>query len=386
MRSVRDITALTDVPVLVRAALNVPLEGDAVTNDYRLRKALPTIRFLSEHGAKVILISHIGEKGTETLRPVAEAMKVFLPRLAFCPTTIGEEARGAIRKMAPCDVLMLENLRRHVGEVGNDPAFAKELAMLADVFVEDSFDTCHRLHASIVGVPAFLPSYGGLLLEEEVAALSGALMPVHPALAIIGGAKFATKESVLETLLAIYDHVAVGGALANDFLVGQGHRIGKSLASGADTAKIAALLKNPRLVLPLDVRVVPFAVADATDALQRARVARVEDIAEDEVILDVGPATEALLARMAGEAESVLWNGPLGKYESGFRDATNALARAIASSQAHSVVGGGDTVASIESLGLMPHFSFVSTGGGAMLEFLAHGTLPGIAALESGGL
>ncbi|MDP2593846.1 MAG: phosphoglycerate kinase [bacterium] len=386
MRSVRDIPALTDVPVLVRTALNVPLEDGAVTNDYRLRKALPTIRFLSEHGARVILISHIGERGTETLRPVAEAMKIFLPRLAFCPTTIGKEARGAVRALAPGNVLILENLRRHTGEVGNDPVFAKELATLADVFVEDSFDTCHRIHASIVGVPTFLPSYGGLLLEEEVAALAGALMPVHPALAVIGGAKFTTKENVLETLLAIYDHVAVGGALANDFLVGQGHRIGKSLASGADTARITALLENPKLTLPLDVRVVPFAAVDAADALQRVRVTRVEDIAEDEVILDVGPATETLFARLAGEAESVLWNGPLGKYESGFRGATNALARAIASSQAHSVVGGGDTVASIESLGLMPRFSFVSTGGGAMLEFLAHGTLPGIAALEAGGL
>src|SRR3989344_350785 len=148
MRSVRVIPALTDVPVLVRAALNVPLEGGAVVNDYRLRKALPTIRFLSEYGAKVILISHIGEKGTETLRPVAEAMKVILPRLAFCPTTIGGEARAAVRALAPGDVLILENLRRHVGEVRNDPAFAKELAMLADVFVEDSFDTCHRIHAS----------------------------------------------------------------------------------------------------------------------------------------------------------------------------------------------------------------------------------------------
>ncbi|MDO8408227.1 MAG: phosphoglycerate kinase [bacterium] len=386
MRSVRDIPALTDVPVLVRAALNVPLEGGAVTNDYRLRKALPTIRFLSEHGAKVILISHIGEKGTETLRPVAEAMKVFLPRLAFCPTTIGEEARGAIRRMAPGDVLMLENLRRHAGEVGNDPSFAKELAMLADVFVEDSFDTCHRRHASIVGVPAFLPPYGGLLLEEEVAALGGALAPEHPALAIIGGAKFATKESVLETLLAIYDHVAVGGALANDFLVGQGHRIGKSLASGVETSKISALLENQKLVLPLDVRVVSFAAVDAADALQKARVTRVEDIAQDEVILDVGPATETLLAELAHGAKSILWNGPLGKYESGFVEATDALARAIASTRAHSVVGGGDTVASIESLGLMPRFSFVSTGGGAMLEFLARGTLPGIAALETGGL
>lgn len=386
MPTVRDIPVLAGIPVLVRAALNVPVESGRVENDYRLRKALPTIRFLAERGAKVILIGHLGEQGTETLAPVAEAMRAFIPRLSFCPETTGPSARRAAREVPAGGVLMLENLRRARGEVANDPAFAKELASLADVFVEDSFDTCHRLHASIVGVPRLLPAYGGLLLEEEVAALSGALRPGHPALAVIGGAKFATKERVLETLLAAYDRVFVGGALAHDFLKAEGREIGKSLASGADAASIKHMLDNKKLVLPIDVRAVPAEAIGALDAKQHVRIARADDIRPDETILDAGPATAALLADMARRSHAILWNGPLGNYENGFTDATDAFARAVAASGAHSVVGGGDTIASIERLGLMARFSFVSTGGGAMLEFLANGSLPGIVALASGGL
>jgi phosphoglycerate kinase len=250
MRSIRDIKVLENIPVLVRAPLNVPVENGVVANDYRLRRALPTIRFLAEHNARVILISHIGEQGTETLAPVAEALQQFLPNVTFCPATIGEAARAAVRELSPGHVLVLENLRRNRGEVANDKGFAEELASLGDVFVEDSFDTCHRKHASIVSVPALLPSYAGLLLEEEVTALSGALTPHHPALAVVGGAKFGTKEAVLDTLLKTYDHVFVGGALANDFLKAAGHEIGKSLISAQDPEKVQEMLSNPKLVLP----------------------------------------------------------------------------------------------------------------------------------------
>ncbi len=386
MRTLRDIPVLQNIPVLVRAALNVPIQDGVVTNDYRLRGALPTIRFLVERGARVVLISHIGDKGTETLEPAAAALRTSVPQLTFCSETIGEKARAAIRTLPQGGVLMLENLRRSPGEVANDPAFAEELATLADVFVQDSFDTCHRTHASIVGVPKLLPSYGGLLLEEEVAALGSALAPEHPALAVVGGAKFATKERVIDALLAAYDHIFVGGALANDFLRAQGHEVGKSLVSGTDTEKITMLLGNPKLVLPLDVRVIPSSAVGMKDAYTQLRVANVSDVHADEVILDVGPATSALLTELAKGARTILWNGPLGNYENGFTDGTDALAQTVAATGQHSVVGGGDTIASIERLGLMPRFSFVSTGGGAMLEFLARGTLPGIAALESGGL
>ncbi len=381
MRGVRDIRALAGIPVLVRGALNVPTERGVVTNDYRLRRAVPTLRFLAERGARVVVISHIGEDPAASLAPVAAALGKLIPGVSFSPDTIGPRARDAVRRLPPGGIIVLENLRRHPGEKSNDPAFATELAGLADVFVEDSFDTCHRQHASIVGVPKLLPSYAGLLLEDEIAALSGALTPAAPSLAVIGGAKFSTKEAVLTALFARYDHVFVGGALANDFLKASGQEVGKSLVSVGSDAGIAPLLTNPKLVLPVDSIVIPVRLQGTPDARAAAVVRAPGSVAPDDVILDHGPATGALLAGLAARAKTILWNGPLGNYENGFTDATDTLARAVAASPAHSVVGGGDTIASIERLGLLPKFSFVSTGGGAMLDFLATGTLPGIAAL-----
>ena len=382
MRTVRDIPVLENIPVLVRAALNVPVENGAVVNDYRLRRALATIRFLSERGAKVVLIGHLGEQGTETLEPVARALGKLISGVSFFGETIGERARGAVRNLSPRDVLVLENLRRNKGERMNDRAFAKELAALADVFVEDSFDTCHRSHASIVGIPELLPSYAGLLLEEEMMELSQALTPKHPALAVIGGAKFSTKEAVLTTLLNTYDQVFVGGALGNDFLKASGQEVGKSLVSDSDSTHMESMLSNRKLVLPVDSLVIPASAVGSLNARAQARIARLGQVQNNEVILDHGPGTSALLKRLVGGAKTVLWNGPLGNYENGFIDATDALARAIAASEARSVIGGGDTVAAIENLGLLSRFSFVSTGGGAMLDFLAKGTLPGIAILS----
>ncbi len=379
IRSVRDIPTLEGVPVLVRAALNVPIENDAVANDYRLRRAIPTIEFLAKRGARVVLISHIGEKGTETLAPVVDALKKLTRNVSFCPSTIDAEARSAIRNLLPGDVLVLENLRRNAGEKANDPAFAKALAALADVFVQDSFDTCHRAHASIVGVPQYLPSYAGLVVEEEFSVLLRARRPERPALAVVGGAKFSTKEPVLNALLAAYDHVFVGGALANDFLKASGMPIGDSLISTDDDAGVRSLLRNPRLVLPADVRVV---AARAPNAPVQARTVSVNAVREDERILDIGPETSARLAALAREAKTVLWNGPVGNYENGFGEATDDFAKTVAHSGAYSVIGGGDTIASIEGLGLLARFSFVSTGGGAMLDLLVHGMLPGIQALD----
>jgi phosphoglycerate kinase len=391
MRSIRDIQLFENIPILVRTALNVPIENDTVVNDYRLRRALPTLTFLSERGAKVILISHIGERGTETLELAARALGNLIPRVSFFGETIGERARKAVRTLAPGNILVLENLRRDKGEVTNSRAFAKELAALADVFVQDSFDTCHRPHASIIGIPELLPSYAGLLLEEEVEELSQSLTPRHPALAVIGGAKFITKEAVLAMLLKTYDHVFVGGALANDFFKAAGQTVGKSLVSRIGTSEgtqrtdedsIKKIIANPKLILPIDLLVIPAENVGTMHARAGARIASVGQVRPDEVILDHGPGTSALLCSLAKKAKTILWNGPLGNYERGFIDATNAFARAVADSGAHSVIGGGDTIAAIENLGLLPRFSFVSTGGGAMLDFLAKGTLPGIEALQ----
>jgi len=381
MRTVRDIPHFENIPILVRVAMNVPVENGKVVNDYRLRRAVPTISFLAERGARVVLISHIGEQGTETLAPVAEALGKLIPRVSFFPETIGVRARDAVRNLLPGNILVLENLRRDRGERANDPAFAAELAALADIFVQDSFDTCHRAHASIIGVPKLLPSYAGLQLEEEVRELHGALSPKSPSLAVIGGAKFSTKEEVLTTLIQKYDQVFVGGALANDFLRASGHEVGKSLISPTRDGGIEKLLGNPQLILPVDSLVLSANIPLTPDARRQARVRNVGDIHPDEIILDHGPGTEALLAKITQKTKTILWNGPLGNYENGFIDATDSFARAVAVSGAHSIVGGGDTIAAIESLGILQKFSFVSTGGGSMLDFLAKGTLPGIEAL-----
>ena len=378
MKTVHDIQLFTNVPIIVRAPLNVPIKNGVVADDYRLRRAVPTIQFLAERGAKVILISHIGSEGTETLKPVADALGDLVKNVSFCDVTIGEKARAAVRALPAGHVLVLENLRRNAGEKKNSKEFSKELAMLGDVFVQDSFDTCHRAHASMVTLPTLLPSYAGLLLVEEIAALTDALSPKHPSLAVIGGAKFATKEILLERLLSKYDHVFVAGALANDFFKAKGYEVGKSLVSGADDSHIRKMLENPKLIVPIDVRVVRSGILPIPP---NARIAAVEDIHEDDIILDLGPATEMMLQELVPSMKTILWNGPLGKYEDRFVDATHALAEAVAKSSAHSVVGGGDTVAALETLRILKHFSFVSTGGGAMLDLLAKGTLPGIEAL-----
>lgn len=383
MRTIREIGIYENIPILVRSALNVPIDAKsgAVTNAYRLRRAVPTLRYLSERGARVIVISHLGEKGTESLAPVAATLGELVPRLSFCQETIGANVREKIRAMHPGDVLVLENLRRDKREVANDVSFSRELASLADVFVQDSFDTCHRKHASMIGVSKLLPAYAGLLLEEEVVALSEALTPSRPSLAVIGGAKFSTKEPVLSALLKTYDKVFVGGALANDFLKASGHEVGKSLVSDEDDSHIKEYLKNPKIVLPADVVVSTDEGVKEGNAREHARVVGITEVGPSDIILDVGPGSSLVLAHIAAKAKTTLWNGPLGNYENAFVESTDRLARAVAASGAHSVVGGGDTIASIEKLGLFSKFSFVSTGGGAMLEFLGHGTLPGITAL-----
>lgn len=378
MRNLHNIQQLHGVPVLVRAPLNVPIENNEVVNDFRLRQTIPTIEFLTRAGAKVIICGHIGRAPTETLEPVYRALAKRMPHVSFSPVAIGPKVREAVRALHSGDVLMLENLRRYPGEIKNDPEFARELASPADIFVQDAFDTAHREHASIVGVPKFLPSYAGLLLAQEVSELTIALTPKHSALAVIGGAKFSTKEPVLEKLLSVYDHVVVGGALANDFLAAKGYSLGASLMSGADQTSIKTLLADDRLVIPLDA-VVALPKADAT----ASRVTSLDTIDAAEAVLDSGPQTNQHLATLAQDAKTILWNGPLGRYESGFTDGTKALAQAIAASGAHSIVGGGDTIAAIEELGITENFSFISTGGGSMLAFLTKGTLPGIEALSA---
>ena len=376
MRSVRDIRILEDIPVLVRASLNVEIADGKVTNGFRMKEALPTIEYLRSRRARVVLIGHITGNGTETLKPVCDAMKQFIPDISFCPVTTGAEARAAVRNLLPGQVVMLENLRRDKGEEKNGSAFAHAVAELADVFVQDCFDVLHREHASVVGIPQILPSYAGLLVAKEVAGLTKALSPRKPSLAIVGGAKFSTKEPVLRKLLSLYTNVYVGGALGNDFVKARGYEAGKSLVSNADPKAIKEMAADPRIVLSVDAHVAP-----PGSKKEQSRVSKIDAVQPDEAILDDGPESVLKIEALLKDAKSVLWNGPLGNYENGFVDGTEGVARAIAASNAEAIVGGGDTVAAIEKLGVSHKFAFISTAGGAMLEFLSKGTLPGLRAL-----
>ncbi|MDA8597179.1 phosphoglycerate kinase, partial [Candidatus Pacebacteria bacterium] len=358
--------------VFLRAALNVPVQNGSVQNDFRLKQSLETITWLTSRGAKVILASHIGRDPEESLAPVYAVLKEIVP-MEFSAEVLGERTKRMVADMEDGDVVLIENLRQHQGEKNNDPALAELLADLADVYVDDDFTTAHRAHASIVGVPAHLPAYAGLTFAREYTELGKARTPESPALFLLGGAKFDTKLPLVEKYLDIYDHVFVGGALANDFFKAKGFEVGASLVSDIDLSD-SALLEHPKLVLPIDV------VAEYDG---QRRVSAPDHVEPHERILDAGPATAAMLQEHIAAAKMILWNGPFGDYEHGFAEQTLATAGAIAAAEAYSVIGGGDTVAAIEELQISEQIDFLSTAGGAMLQFLEHGSLPGIDAIVS---
>ncbi len=377
MKILTDIEYLKDVRVLVRVDFNVPIANGKVVNDYRIRMALPTINFLLKKGAKVILISHLevleGEKNT--LEPVVEVLETLGVPVRFVRNI--RSAASEITKMVAGSCILLENLRQFDGEKANDPQFAKELASLSDVYVGDAFSVCHREHASIVSLPRLIPSYAGLQMQNEVEHLSQAFHATHPFLFILGGAKFETKLPLLDRFIRLADSVFVGGALANDFFKAKGYEVGKSLVSVTDF-DFSKYFSNPALMLPTDI-------VNETHVIEPAG-----SLTKFEKIMDVGPKSLALLKAKIDSASFILWNGPLGLYEGGYQSATLDVAKMIAArfdnpgtaGKVTSVVGGGDTLAAIATLGLESKFSFVSAAGGAMLDFLAKGSLPGIDALN----
>ena len=370
VRSIETAENLSGLVVMVRAALNVPVENGKVTDDFRLEKAMQTIDFLLKKNARVILASHLSDsKGS--LLPIYEHLKSRLP-ISIVDDIAGPKAREAAHALKPGNVLMLQNLRWNPGEESNDEQFARELSSLADVYVADDFTVAHREHAGVVGVPKFLPSYAGFQFMAEIEGLSPALEPKSPSIAIVGGAKFITKEILIKTLLKKYDRLFIGGAIVNDFLLAKGYEVGKSLVSKTDHVK--PLLENSKIILPVDVT-----VSNPNGNEDRS----VDDVHGNDSIYDIGPKTLELLRPTLEKSATILWNGPLGLFEKGFRKATDVLAKMISETSAHSIVGGGDTIASIQSLNLIEKFTFVSTAGGAMLDFLANGTLPGIEALKN---
>jgi len=355
--------------VLLRGSLNVPVKSGYVYDAFRLEKLLPTLSYLKERGAITVLVGHIGRDSQESLRPVYRWFRERMD-MVFVPAVCGNDVDVVVRSLRPGECIMLENLRQHDGEENNDFAFARQLALYGSVYVNDAFAASHRKHASIVSVPRLLPHYAGMRFTEEYEALRRARTPATPSFCIIGGAKFETKEPLIAELVERYDSIFIGGALANDFLKGRGFPVGVSKVSARSVPD--SLLWHEKLMLPEDVVV---------DSDFGVRTIPVSDVREHERIMDVGPESIAKLAQEIRGAESVLWNGPTGYYEGGFVERTLELAEAIGGSGAHSVVGGGDTIAVLSAHGMLEHFSFVSTAGGAMLDFLADGKLPGVDAL-----
>lgn len=359
--------------VLVRAGLDVPLDAHGEVADlFRVKRAVPTLEYLSKSGARTLIISHIGRDPAETNEPVMKALKVHIP-VSYVPDLLGAAAHSARESMKDGEILLLENVRRDPRETKNDPSLAKELSTLGDIYVNDAFSAAHRAHASVVGIPQHLPSYAGILFAEEVKQLDKARNPEKPSFAILGGAKFETKAPLIRELLKTYDQLFITGALANDVFKARGLPIGRSLIS--EELPSSDVLEHPHFVSPVDVTV------ERLD--MQARVKKPEDVEPGDKIVDIGPDSVKAIAPLIENARFILWNGPTGLYEDGYASWTHAIAELIAKSQAQKVIGGGDTVAAIQESGIgMEKLDFLSTGGGAMLEYLLDGTLPGIEALN----
>jgi len=385
-QTVRDVD-VKDKRVLVRVDFNVPLKDGAVTDDRRIRAALPTIQYLLDQGAAVVLMSHLGRPKGEPkpefrMDPVADQLSELLGRpVTKLDDCVGVEAENAVATMKPGDVVLLENTRFKSGETKNDAALAEGLARLGDLFVNDAFGAAHRAHASTTGVAQHLPAVAGFLMEKELNYLGRALAdPERPFLAVLGGAKISDKIGVIQNLLSIVDSLLIGGGMANTFFKAQGLDVGDSLVEdeALDTARELLELADDRLVLPVDC-----VVADRFDAKAEAQVVPVDQVPAGWRILDIGPATIAHFSNRLAAAKTVVWNGPMGVFEfPRFAEGTFAVARALAGlKDATTIIGGGDSAAAVEGSGLAGEMSHISTGGGASLEFLEGKELPGVAAL-----
>jgi phosphoglycerate kinase len=384
-RGVKDLD-VGDKRVLVRVDFNVPVKDGEVTDDTRIRRALPTIRYLLREGARPILISHLGRpKGKPdpkyAMDPVAARLHELLSEpVKKLDAAVGPEVEEAIDDWDGKGVVLLENSRFYPGETSNDPGFADQLAALADLYVNDAFGAAHRAHATTVGVAERLPAAAGLLMEEEIDYLDKVLEdPERPFVAILGGAKVSDKLGVIESLLGTADSLLIGGAMGFTFFKAQGYEIGNSLVEADYLEEAKRLMEEAgdRLVLPVDV-----VVAEAMEEGAEPETVAVDGIPSGKMGLDIGPETVALFERHISGASTIFWNGPMGVFEiDAFAKGTEGVTRAVADSRATSVVGGGDSVAAVNKLGLEDRMSHISTGGGASLEYVEGKELPGIAVL-----
>ncbi|QDS37476.1 phosphoglycerate kinase [Brevibacillus brevis] len=387
-KSIRDVE-LAGKRVFCRVDFNVPMQDGVITDDTRIRAAVPTIRFMMEAGAKVILASHFGRpKGqvVEEMRltPVAAHLSTLLGKdvrkLEDCH---GADVEAAVERMESGDVILLENVRFHAGEEKNDPELAKSFAALADLFVNDAFGTAHRAHASTAGIAEYIPAVAGLLMEKEIRFMGGALSnPERPFTAIVGGAKVKDKIAVIENLLTKVDHLIIGGGMANTFLKAQGYGIGASLCEDdkldlARTLMDQAKERGVQLLMPVDVVVADRFAADA-----EKQVVAIDSIPEGWMALDIGPKTVEQYNSVIVESKTVVWNGPMGVFEmDAFAGGTIGVAKAMAACSGTTIIGGGDSVAAVEKAGVAEQMTHISTGGGASLEFMEGKELPGVAVL-----
>jgi phosphoglycerate kinase len=388
-KTIRDIET-AGKRVLIRVDFNVPMEKSVITDETRIIKTLPTIRYLIDKGAKVILATHLGRpKGKfvpeYSVKPVAQYLSIILGQeVLFAADCGGEESKKITAEMKPGQVVLLENTRFYAGEEKNDPEMSSSLAKLADIYVNDAFGAAHRAHASTEGVAHFLPAVAGLLMEKEISILTEVLnKPKAPFLAILGGAKVSDKIPVMKSLLDKVDTLLVGGGMANTLLKASGIDMGESLIEDEVIEEARSILlqaekKNVKVLLPLDVVIAQELKADV-----EIRVTAIEDIPTGWLALDIGPKTIKAYIEMINNAATILWNGPLGVYEiEQFSQGTNKIADAVANSAARTVIGGGDVVAAVEKAGLADKIYHISTGGGATLEFLEGRILPGLEALQ----
>ena len=390
--SVRDLD-LRGKRVLMRVDFNVPLEKGVITDDTRIRAALPTIKYIIERGGKLILMSHLGRpKGVDpklSLKPVSKRLSELLGKeVKMAPDCIGDEVQRMVAEMKEGDVILLENLRFHKGETENDPEFARELASLGDVYVSDAFGAAHRAHASTEGVTKFIPqAAAGFLMEKEIEYLSKAVQsPEHPFVVILGGAKVSDKIGVLTNMLERADAILIGGGMAYTFLKAQGYNVGKSIVED-DKLDLARQIMNEAKEKGVEFKLpVTTVIADRFAPDANSKVVKSTEIPDGWLGVDIGPETVEEFSKVIGRAKMIVWNGPLGVYEfDKFAKGTVAVAKLLAESDAITIIGGGDCVAAVQKAGVADKMTHISTGGGASLEFLEGKELPGIAALSDKG-
>ena len=389
IQSLNSVKNLSGKKILLRVDFNVPLEAGKIKDDYKIVSGLDTIRTLSDKGASLIILTHLGDPGGKikadlSTAPLAARLKKLLQKpVKFVADISGPLAVKEAVKMRPGEIIFLENVRFAAGELKNDKKFAKSLAALVDIYVNDAFAVSHRAQASVSAIKSFLPSYAGLLLEKEIKALQRALKPKKPLVAVMGGAKISTKAPIIKNIYPAANKILLGGGLANSFLKYHGYEIGRSLYDQESLKVIKRLMvgkaKDKKIILPVDV-VVKISTG-------KVKAKSVTDVGKQDMILDIGPKTVELYARLIKSAKTIIWNGPMGKFEEArFRSGTIAVARVIAShssGRAYGLAGGGETVEALKLSGMMEYVDWVSTAGGAMLAYLSKDKMPGLTKIIS---